>query len=191
MAGTASRPLSVALRTRDHAWRRALESRLRGAAGIALVAGAGAAEEDEPCDVLIADWRDADGFPALPPRARPPAWIALIDKEAEAIAALRAGADAVLRLAADPAATVAAIAAIGGAARPRAPEDSERPALTPREIEILGALADGASNKAIARRLGLSFHTVKFHVAAILAKLGAESRTEAVAQAARLGLVML
>jgi DNA-binding NarL/FixJ family response regulator len=64
-------------------------------------------------------------------------------------------------------------------------------ALTPRELDVLAALADGASNKMIARRLGISFHTAKFHVAAILAKLDADSRTEAVAQAARLGLVML
>lgn len=63
--------------------------------------------------------------------------------------------------------------------------------LTPRELEVLAAMADGASNKAIARRLGISFHTVKFHVAAILEKLDAESRTEAVAAAARLGLIML
>jgi len=63
--------------------------------------------------------------------------------------------------------------------------------LTPRELQVLAALADGASNKAIARRLSISFHTVKFHVAAILTKLDAQTRTEAVAQAARLGLVML
>ncbi|HEX9489866.1 MAG TPA: LuxR C-terminal-related transcriptional regulator [Stellaceae bacterium] len=65
------------------------------------------------------------------------------------------------------------------------------PSLTPREIEVLAAMADGASNKVIARRLGISFHTAKFHVASILAKLDADSRTEAVAHAARLGLVML
>jgi DNA-binding NarL/FixJ family response regulator len=63
--------------------------------------------------------------------------------------------------------------------------------LTPREREVLTAMADGASNKAIALRLGISFHTVKFHVAAILAKLDADSRTEAVMKAAQLGLVML
>jgi DNA-binding NarL/FixJ family response regulator len=63
--------------------------------------------------------------------------------------------------------------------------------LTPRELEVLAAMADGASNKVIARRLGISFHTVKFHVAAILEKLDAESRTEAVLEAARLGLIML
>jgi DNA-binding NarL/FixJ family response regulator len=63
--------------------------------------------------------------------------------------------------------------------------------LTPRELEVLAAMADGASNKTIARRLGISFHTAKFHVAAILAKLNADSRTEAVTRAAQLGLVML
>jgi DNA-binding CsgD family transcriptional regulator len=63
--------------------------------------------------------------------------------------------------------------------------------LTPREREVLAALADGASNKMIARRLGISFHTAKFHVAALLAKLDVDSRTEAVAVAARQGLVML
>jgi DNA-binding NarL/FixJ family response regulator len=63
--------------------------------------------------------------------------------------------------------------------------------LTPRELVVLAAMADGASNKAIARRLGISFHTAKFHVAAILTKLNADSRTEAVTRAAQLGLVML
>jgi DNA-binding NarL/FixJ family response regulator len=63
--------------------------------------------------------------------------------------------------------------------------------LTARELDVLAAMADGASNKVIARRLGVSFHTVKFHVAAILAKLDADTRTEAVTKAAQLGLVML
>ena len=63
--------------------------------------------------------------------------------------------------------------------------------LTPRELEVLTAMADGATNKAIARRLGISFHTVKFHVAAVLEKLDADTRTEAVMKAAQLGIVML
>jgi DNA-binding NarL/FixJ family response regulator len=70
-------------------------------------------------------------------------------------------------------------------------KDPDRVRLTPRELEVLAAIADGVSNKAIARRLGISFHTAKFHVAAILAKLNADSRTEAGARAAQLGLVML
>jgi DNA-binding NarL/FixJ family response regulator len=61
--------------------------------------------------------------------------------------------------------------------------------LTPREIEVLELLASGLSNKEIADRLGVSFHTVKFHVNAILGKLGASSRTEVVALAARAGLL--
>jgi DNA-binding NarL/FixJ family response regulator len=70
-------------------------------------------------------------------------------------------------------------------------DGANRVSLTPREHEVLAAMADGASNKVIARRLGISLHTAKFHVAAILAKLDADSRTEAVARAAHLGLVML
>jgi len=64
-------------------------------------------------------------------------------------------------------------------------------ALTPRELQVLGLMAEGQSNKAIARKLGISEHTVKFHVNAILGKLGVQSRTEAVVHATRLGLVFL
>ncbi len=63
--------------------------------------------------------------------------------------------------------------------------------LTPREIEVLRLLAEGLSNKAIAHRLDISEHTVKFHVNSILGKLGAQSRTEAVMRATRMGLVLL
>ncbi len=63
--------------------------------------------------------------------------------------------------------------------------------LTPREIEVLELLAEGRSNKSIAERLGISDQTVKFHVASILAKLGASNRTEAVRFAVRRGLVSL
>lgn len=63
--------------------------------------------------------------------------------------------------------------------------------LTDRERQVLELLADGLTNKAIALRLGISDHTVKFHVGAILSKLGAESRTEAVTLAHRGGLLPL
>jgi DNA-binding CsgD family transcriptional regulator len=63
--------------------------------------------------------------------------------------------------------------------------------LTPREGEVLALLVEGLSNRAIAARLGISEHTAKFHVGAVLGKLGAESRAEAVTLAARLGLVVL
>jgi len=61
--------------------------------------------------------------------------------------------------------------------------------LTPRELEVLERLASGLSNKEIADRLGVSFHTVKFHVNSILGKLGASTRTEVVALAARAGIL--
>ncbi len=63
--------------------------------------------------------------------------------------------------------------------------------LTPREREVLGLLAQGLSNRALGRRLGISENTARFHVNAILAKLGARSRTDAVVRAARAGLVMI
>lgn len=63
--------------------------------------------------------------------------------------------------------------------------------LTPRESEVLQLLAEGLSNKAIAHRLGISDHTVKFHVNAIMTKLAAQSRTEAVVRATQLGLILL
>ncbi|MGB3788536.1 MAG: response regulator transcription factor [Phormidesmis sp.] len=63
--------------------------------------------------------------------------------------------------------------------------------LTPREVEVLNQLASGLSNKAIAKALTISEHTVKFHISAILAKLSVSSRTEAVSVGIRAGLVRL
>lgn len=64
-------------------------------------------------------------------------------------------------------------------------------ALTGREIEVLGMLALGLGNKTIAKQLGISEHTVKFHLSSIFGKLNASSRTEAVTLGARLGLILL
>jgi DNA-binding CsgD family transcriptional regulator len=64
-------------------------------------------------------------------------------------------------------------------------------ALTPRELEVLALLTEGASNKAVARALGISVHTAKFHVGRVLDKLDATGRTDAVAQAARVGVIRL
>ena len=71
------------------------------------------------------------------------------------------------------------------------PEPGANIDLTPRELEVLALLAEGASNKAIARRLGISAHTAKYHVAQLLEKLDAVSRTDAVAHAARIGVLHL
>jgi two-component system, NarL family, response regulator YdfI len=75
-------------------------------------------------------------------------------------------------------------------ARTRAVSDPAQP-LTAREMEVLGMLADGLGNKILAARLGISAHTAKFHVASIMAKLGAGSRTEAVTIGMRRGLVVI
>jgi DNA-binding NarL/FixJ family response regulator len=69
----------------------------------------------------------------------------------------------------------------GGAAEP----------LTARELQVLQLVAQGLPNKGIARRLGISENTAKFHVASLCGKLGASSRTEAVTLAARRGLILL
>ena len=81
-------------------------------------------------------------------------------------------------------------------ASPEAPPDTDRETdreteFTPREREVLGLLAEGASNKTIARRLGISVHTAKFHVGSLIDKLDAIGRTDAVAHAARLGVIHL
>jgi len=73
---------------------------------------------------------------------------------------------------------------------PVEPDDAVEP-LTPREQEVLGLLCLGLTNRAIAGRLAISEHTAKFHVNAVIAKLGVGSRTEAVVKAAHLGLVVL
>jgi two-component system, NarL family, response regulator YdfI len=129
--------------------------------------------------------------------------------------ALRRGARSVLPRESTPEEIVAAVVAaaaglvalrpemvelmIGNDPRLR-PFDSTRPgsadgfaedALTPREIEVLNLVAEGAANKEIAGRLHISEHTVKFHVASILSKLGAASRTEAVVLGVRRGLILL
>ncbi|HKZ50710.1 MAG TPA: response regulator transcription factor, partial [Dehalococcoidia bacterium] len=99
------------------------------------------------------------------------------------LTALRAVSQGLVVLASELAAAVPPARARG--AMPLAEE------LTPRELEVLQLLAEGLPNKSIAQRLGISEHTVKFHVNAILGKLGAQSRTEAVILATRLGLVLL
>jgi DNA-binding NarL/FixJ family response regulator len=70
-------------------------------------------------------------------------------------------------------------------------EGATAPRLTLREVEVLQQLITGASNKEIARRLDISIHTAKFHVASIVAKLGASGRTDAVARAMRLARSMI
>jgi DNA-binding NarL/FixJ family response regulator len=150
-----------------------LERLLRGGGGpAALILGAERTEEA----ALAALGAGARGY--LPRES---------DGE-ELIAAVRAVAAGLVVLAPAPAAALLARLLD----RPRPPLATEPgEALTPREGEVLQALAAGLTNRAIARRLGVSENTIKFHVSAILTKLDAASRAEAVALAARRGLLLL
>lgn len=109
-------------------------------------------------------------------------------------AALRLGVRGVLSFDATPNEIEAAVQAVDAGlvvlSEPPVAEELVEP-LTERELELLDLLAEGLSNKLIAYRLSISEHTVKTHVASIFAKLGVSSRTEAVSQAIRRGLVML
>ena len=131
--------------------------------------------------------------------------IALSSPEGNAIELLAAGASAVLRRDTPPDALRSAMATVQFGLRvvepslldieaPRREEPREATgvdALTPRERDVLDLMATGLSNKQIASRLGISSHTAKFHIGAILAKLGAATRTEAVVRAVQRGLVLL
>ena len=105
---------------------------------------------------------------------------------AEITAAIEAAAAGLVAL---PAADLTALLAASRPDRPPASGTAE--ALTPRELDVFAMLAEGAGNKSIAWKLGISEHTVKFHVASIMSKLNAASRTEAVAIGIRRGLIML
>jgi DNA-binding NarL/FixJ family response regulator len=157
----------------------------------------GAAENARLAHVLV-----TDGVPGSDDGRRV---IVLADRAGMA-AALRGGASAVLAPMASVAEILLAVraAAHGLAVMPEhllesllAAEDAPAvrpaaaPTLTARELEVLALLAEGAANKVIARRLGISVHTAKFHVASILDKLDATGRTDAVTHAIRLGLLML
>jgi DNA-binding CsgD family transcriptional regulator len=111
---------------------------------------------------------------------------------ADRLAALLAGVPG-LRLVGRGEAADAAVVLLPGRAPQAdgAPQADVEVPLTPRELEVLALLAEGASNKMIARRLGISVHTAKFHVGSLIDKLDAVGRTDAVAHAARLGVIHL
>lgn len=163
---------------------------------------------DTSVDAIVTAWPGDDDRCALPPDCPVPIIALMSTKGVKGMAdALAAGAMAILPADATARDLRLAIAAAkrglsllpepllrSSQAKRHAPPRDPDPgteALTARELDVLAAMTDGASNKAIARRLGISFHTVKFHVASVLEKLDAETRTEAVAEAARRGLVML
>lgn len=128
--------------------------------------------------------------------------LALVVDEPRATRAIRAGAKGVLLRDSNPHTLSAAVQALAQGLTVLEPQFLEAllPASEPegmveelssREHQVLQLLALGLSNKAIARRLEITEHTAKFHVAQILSKLGVESRTEAVVRSVQLGLVLL
>ncbi len=106
--------------------------------------------------------------------------------DAELIAAVRAVAAGLVVLTPD-----AAQPARGATGTVRREGTPRTVSLTPREHEVLQALAEGLANKQVAVRLGISEHTIKTHVAAVFEKLGVTTRAEAVARGVQLGVLML
>jgi DNA-binding NarL/FixJ family response regulator len=180
---------------------------------IVVVGGAGSiadavagAERHRP-DILVLDLElpDGDGASAIPRllQTAPGAGIVVFtayDTDERVIAAIKAGARGYLLKGAPVEEIVRAIRAVhgggshlaSGAAAKVVAElaGKRRPRrLTARELDVLSHVAAGLSTKQIARDLGITERTVKFHVASIFNKLGAETRAQAVAQAARRGLL--
>ena len=182
-------PLRVRIVAADPLVRAALPA-LLGATGAEVVAdaaeadvvlladAAGAPDDDLPTVALVAD---ADAARA--------AWLAgargLLPRDVDGDALLAALAAVAQGLAVVDAAFADALGAPTGTV-----PDGVEP-LTDREREVLALLAEGLPNKLVADRLSITERTARYHVAQILAKLGAQSRTEAVVTGARLGLVAL
>jgi DNA-binding NarL/FixJ family response regulator len=175
----------VALRVRDELRRRALERAL------SIVPEAEA-------EVLVLELRAGE---AVPPDAASFDGALLVLSDDPALSADPALAG-VLPVAAGERQLAAAVAALAEGLVVRTPalrepqgfaprDPAARPLLTPREVEVLALVGQGMSNKAIARRLGISAHTVKYHLEAIFAKLGVRSRAEAVTRGLRLGVHVL
>jgi len=168
--------------------------------------------EKHHLDVVLADAPPTEQLTDWQVQHRETAWVLILDRadKETGLEALSTGASAILPRTVDRRAIVTAIRAVTNglvvfqrqllaallnteslSGEQLNISNVGHAQLTPRELEVLTAMADGATNKAIARRLGISFHTVKFHVAAVHEKLDADTRTEAVMKAAQLGIVML
>lgn len=137
---------------------------------VVLVDEAAVPAETEAPAVLLTDRGAPDGIGGVLARSAPPGQLE---------AGLRAAAAGLIVR--DPGAMLAR--GFRGA------EDA--PSLTPREAEVLAAVGLGLGNKAIGRRLGISVHTVKFHLEALFQKLSASSRAEAVAKGLRRGMIQI
>ncbi len=184
---TRAEPLRVALDAGDPERQRRLARLLTADERVVLV-------DVRDCDVRLVDLASS----AVASHAGPPA---LVLSDERGVAGDRA-IPGVLRRTAPQAALHAALRAVAAGLQVReqprveprgfaAAGDDPPGVLTPREMQILAAVGEGFSNKAVARRLGISAHTVKFHLEAVFAKLEVTTRAEAVAKGLRRGLIEL
>jgi len=185
IAPPAEPPPRLALRLRDPLRERALRRALL-------------AVEEAEADVLVVELRNGEPLPA-DLVAFDGALLVLSDDPAHAADAALPG---VLPRGATERQIATGAAALAAGLSVRVPslrdhtgfsprEAPARGTLTPREVEVLALVGEGLSNKAIARRLEISAHTVKYHLEAVFAKLAVRSRAEAVTRGLRLGVHLL
>lgn len=190
----ADEPLRVVVASENPLRRAAMVMRLSGF-GDLVVNEAALIDEVRNADVVVADAFDANHAPTPV--------LLLVPDAIEAAQAIAHGARGVMLRTAAPRRLHTAIRAVADGLviiddeiaehivpQARARVDLIEP-LTPREQQVAQWLAGGLTNKEIAQRLGITEHTVKFHLNGIMRKLGVSTRTEAVVQAARLGLLVL
>lgn len=179
----------VAVRARDPV-------RRQGLLGLVAEAGLQPVGSPDAAEVLVCDL----GSGETPPRAEAAALLLLVDqpgleRDPRFAAVLPRAVEAAPFRAALQAVAAGLTVRMPGAALPGAgfegAADGVFSPLTRREVEILAAVGEGLSNKEVARRLGISVHTVKFHLEAIFDKLAAGSRAEAVAKGLRRGVIEL
>ena len=202
-------PLRVLVVSLDRLSRAGLAAVLNEQPGLSVVGQiSGDAKEFLPLDVYVPDvivwdlsWETefaVVNLSLLPVNAPPVLTLAVT--EGKAAQARAAATQAILSRDASPETLAAAIVALShglqvtdpalaAGSAPAAPGSDSAPLLTPREHDVLRLLAEGLPNKGVASRLEVSEHTVKFHVNSIMGKLNAQSRTEAVILATRLGLL--
>ncbi|HUB16523.1 MAG TPA: response regulator transcription factor [Acetobacteraceae bacterium] len=160
--------------------------RRRGLAG--MLAASGHSVVEEAADVVLSDLLPGS---TPPPEAEAPVLVLSDGPAPDHIAGAlpraveEAQLDAALRAVA--AGLIVRAPGVAPSAGFRAADDL--PTLTPREVEVLSLVGQGLTNKAVARRLGISVHTVKFHLEALFSKLEAASRAEAVAKGLRNGVI--
>jgi DNA-binding CsgD family transcriptional regulator len=184
--------IAIALRISDREIRGSVGRHLSNCVGLTLVA------HEDDADVVITDGEAVEDRPCIIIRdvaanvQTPPLGVSVLPRLADAkllrlaIEALHSGLVCYPRNFLPVGSELS-----GGFDDEPEPPKTQYGVLSRREKQVLQLMALGASNKAIARRLGFSVHTAKFHVASILVKLGASSRADAVARAMRAELLML